>query len=174
MNFIKLPKKNDNCGLPVRSLLARCAQARTQTGFTLIEILVVIGIIAVLAAIVLIAINPVRQFQQARDTQRTSNANAILNAVGQFIADYQGRIPAGITNSVTEIGSALCTDIVPTYMPALTTDPSSNNNGGSVEAADCGSLGTGDVKYTVVQDGTTQRITVSAPDAELSTISITR
>ena len=57
------------------------------SGFTLIEILVVIGIIAVLATIVLIAINPARQFRQARDTQRTSNVNALLNAIGQYIAD---------------------------------------------------------------------------------------
>lgn len=61
-----------------------------QAGFTLIEILVVIGIIAVLAAIVIIAINPARQFAQARDTQRVSNVNAISNAVGQKIADCKG------------------------------------------------------------------------------------
>ena len=63
---------------------------KKNDGFTLIEILVVIGIIAILAVIVLIAINPARQFQQARDTQRDSNTNAILNGIGQYIADNKG------------------------------------------------------------------------------------
>src|SRR3989344_8197864 len=87
-------------------------------GFTLIEILVVIGIIAILAAIVIIAINPARQFKQARDTQRTSNVNAILNAVGQFIADNKGVAPSDIDSTNREIGGAaaladICDDLVP-------------------------------------------------------------
>ncbi len=110
-----------------------------QKGFTLIEILVVIGLIAILAAIVLIAINPGRQFAQGRDSQRTSNLNTILNAIGQRMADNKGifdgvgidgktcnTLPTGTTTILTSSGSAQgelgC--LVPTYVPSLPLDPS--------------------------------------------------
>src|SRR3989344_4777514 len=72
-------------------------------GFTLIEILVVIGIIAILAAIVLVAINPARHFREASNTQRSSNVNAILNAVGQFIVDNKGEFPDDLDSAVDDI-----------------------------------------------------------------------
>lgn len=61
-----------------------------ENGFTLIEILVVIGLIALLAAIVIVAINPAKQFAQGRNVCRQSNIETILNAVGQRIADNKG------------------------------------------------------------------------------------
>src|SRR5688572_15066038 len=101
---------------------------RLNRGFTLIEILVVIGIIAVLAAIVIIAINPARQFAQARDTQRVSDVSAISNAIGQYTADNKGILPPAITSTDQEIkksgGADICAALVPTYMAALPVDPS--------------------------------------------------
>jgi len=121
---------------------------KKNDGFTLIEILVVIGIIAVLAVIVLIAINPARQFAQARNTQRTSNVNAILNAIGQFTADNKGDLP---TIPGGEINIALCNDLVPTYLPALPTDPDSATDGADIEEGDCGGIVAGDVDYNNVR-----------------------
>ena len=120
--------------------------SKKQSGFTLIEILVVIGIIAVLAVIVLIAINPAKQFAQARNTQRTANVNAILNAIGQRVADNKGvfegaftinpnlytcgALSAVATGTITSTMSTSATAetgdigcLVPTYIPALPVDP---------------------------------------------------
>src|SRR3989344_4777515 len=76
-------------------------------GFTLIEILVVIGIIAILAAIVLVAINPARHFREASNTQRSSNVNAILNAVGQFIVANKGELPDDLDSAVESPSSLI-------------------------------------------------------------------
>lgn len=107
-------------------------------GFTLIEILVVMGIIAVLAGVVITAINPAKQFAQARNTQRESNVNTILNAIGQHLVDNKG-LPlnattcSGITNIPDATPKYIGTDslnvnltcLVPTYIPSsIPMDPS--------------------------------------------------
>jgi len=74
-------------------------------GFTLIEILVVIGIIAILAAVVIIAINPARQFAQARNAQRESNIESILNAIGQNLADNKGLLSGCTIAATSTIGT---------------------------------------------------------------------
>lgn len=65
----------------------------SRKGFTLIELLLVIGIIAILAAIVIVAINPTRQLGQARNAQRNSDVNTMLNAIWQYAIDKNGNMP---------------------------------------------------------------------------------
>ena len=106
---------------------------RVNAGFTLIEILVVIGIIALLATVVIVAINPARQFAQARNTQRLSNINTILNGIGQNIADNKGIFTCGsatlaIPTASTTIDNGTGTGkdlscLTPTYIPSFPSDP---------------------------------------------------
>jgi type IV pilus assembly protein PilA len=163
--------------------------ARGKQGFTLMEILLVVGIIGILAAAVIVALNPARQFAQARNAQRWSNINALLNAVYQYAVDNNGLIPAAITTTVREIcnNQTDCIDddsggiplielqsmLVGTdqrYLTALPSDPRCPDP--SVCATDGGpTIGSG---YTIVRSAN-GRITVSAPAAELGvTIQVTR
>lgn len=158
------------------------AQNKLEKGFTLIELLVVIGILAILLSITLIAINPARQFSQANNTKRSSDVNAILNAVGQYAADNKGQLPASIgagcvsgapceiTNDPASSNSAnLCQLLTTQYMAALPVDPLVNNG---TQVTDC--TATYDTGYTIYKGGD-NRITVTAPKAELGqTITVTR
>ena len=150
-----------------------------EKGFTLIEILVVIGIIAVLAAVVLVAVNPARQFKLARDSQRVSNVTAILNAIGQDIAEHKGvfycdtsvlALPSTTTTMTSDTAVSPKFDIakcvVPNYISSLPFDPVKT----VAHFATTTDYNTG---YTLFQD-TNGRVTVTA-DGEITTpISVTR
>lgn len=148
-----------------------------QGGFTLVELLVVIGILALLTAIVLVAVNPGRQFAQARDTQRRADVTTISSAIVAYMADpiNNGQFPPSMAavplcsvppaaNIGTGLGNvALSTDVTTTYVAAIPMDPV----GGT--AADTG--------YDIcILDPLSRRLTISAPNYELAPaiISVTR
>ncbi len=155
--------------MSISSLKARLPAGRQ--GFTLIELLLVIGIIAILAAIVIVAINPTKQLASARNAQRQSDVNTILNAVYQYALDNNGNLPSGITTTATAIcrsGVNIdCTSLVNlntltgSYVVAIPADPSTATATST--------------NYTIMKNATTSRLTVASPGAEQgATITVTR
>lgn len=147
---------------------------KNKKGFTLVELLIVIGILGILLAIVLVALNPAKQFASANDVKRSSDVNAILNAVHQYAADNKGRLPASVTTTVSDISSTsvdICADLVPTYLAQLPVDPSTNDG---TPVSDC--TAAYDTGYQIVKSATNSRVTVSAPDVETAgtIVSVTR
>ncbi len=149
-----------------------------KKGFTLIEVLVVIGIIAILATVVLVAVSPGKQFRQARDTQRVANVNTILNAIGQNISDHQGvffcagspvTLPAALTNMTSNTASGgvdIGECLVPEYVPKLPYDPLAGK-GYYIDEDDY------DLGYKVMADAS-GRITVEADGEQQALIAVTR
>jgi type IV pilus assembly protein PilA len=160
----------------------------SSKGFTLLEILLVIAAIGILAAIVLVAINPNRQLAQARNAQRRSDVQTILNAVYQKIIDegangstatlnaisttaaeiYKSGTTSGTTScaatqiDMAAIASDAGADIVPTYLASIPQDPSEPST------SNCSG-------FLISKDGN-NRITVTADNTELVTpdFSVTR
>lgn len=172
------------------------ALMKHQKGFTLIELLIVIAIIGILAAVVIIAVNPARQLGQANDAQRSSNVNAILNAIGQYGADWAGVIPAEIdvdaVNYQVVADTATCA-ITTTNCPAVTawagTDDCALLDDGDAAAPEADLVptyltalpfdpqagATDETDYYVQYNPTTRRVTVGACNPQIATsIEVTR
>lgn len=138
-----------------------CKPEAGKKGFTLLEVLLVVGIIAVLAAIVIVAINPKHQMGYTRNAQRWSDVNTILNATYQYYIE-NGDLPASITTSSKEIcrTGQDCTGLVDlsdltddeTFIVSVPYDPlGASTDGAGYE----------------IEKTSHDRVKVSAPDAEL-------
>lgn len=143
-----------------------------KSGFTLIEVLLVIGIIVILASAIILAVNPGRQFAKTRNAQRINDINAILNAIVQNMTDNQGRWNCPSSNNYssqlpTQVTKILASGnesdntffniscLVPNYLTKVPVDPSLAANSAITN-------------YTLVYTPATGRITICAPSAELN------
>lgn len=129
------------------------------------------GLITILASVVLVAVNPLRQFAQARNSQRVSNVNAILNAIGNRLAEHRGifddaacpALPTSVA-VIAKTGYDLRSCIVPVYLSELPFDPEIGSNTCTTTA--CNGEGESyDTGYTIQQASSTGRITICAPRA---------
>src|SRR3972149_9057265 len=114
---------------------------RVQKGFTLIELILTVGIIGILATVSFMLINPQRQLAKSRDTQRKTDLYSIASAVYQYSSEHSGALPdtdgdpdtSNFPTSATCIGTAPgCFNlaaagetetIVPTYLATMPMDP---------------------------------------------------
>ncbi|GIW66369.1 MAG: hypothetical protein KatS3mg095_0267 [Candidatus Parcubacteria bacterium] len=141
-----------------------------KKAFTLIEVLLVIGIIVLLAGAIVVAINPARQFQKTRNTQRTTDVSQIRSAIVQVQIDNQGRwicpssanyqtsLPTNTTfiiaTGTEAAGQINLSCLVPNYLPRLPRDPLQDSNAT-------------DTRYTVrINENEGGRLEVCAPDTE--------
>ena len=98
----------------------------TKKGFTLIEMLVVMGILVVLVSIVLVAINPKKNFDEANNTKRRSDLLTLSNAITQYSIDNNGDLVSGISDEFQTISSDnldICNDLVTLYIAEMPFDP---------------------------------------------------
>jgi prepilin-type N-terminal cleavage/methylation domain-containing protein len=150
---------------------------KKSSGFTLIEILLVVAAIAILAGIVILAINPNKQLGETRNAQRRADVSTILNAVYQYSIDNNGTLPTIPTGSCVLVAANQVCKLTATgtcstgvdlsvlttaekYLTSAPIDPTVSSTNGT---------------GYYISKSANGRVTVCAPSAEQSaTISVTR
>ena len=139
---------------------------KSQKGFTLIEILLVVAILAILAGLVILAINPQKQLLDARNAQRKADVSTILSAVYQYSIDNKGVMPGSNIPTAPTVAMEICTATVSlTCTTATLADLSSLISAEKYLTAipvDSAGNVTNGAGYTI-QKTANGRITVSAP-----------
>ncbi len=78
----------------------------TRTGFTLIELIIVIAIIAILATTVILVLNPAVILAEARDSQRIADLSQLNSALGLYLATSGGGVLGDATKCYVHDGPA--------------------------------------------------------------------
>lgn len=80
---------------------------KNKSGFTLIELIIVVSIIGILATSIISFLNPVEYQKVSRDSLRISNLNSISQALELYFADNKSYPTAPTGNDYTALTTAL-------------------------------------------------------------------
>jgi len=81
---------------------------KTKKGFTLLELLIVIGILSILSTTIILVINPAQLLKKARDSQRISDLNTMKTAIAYYITETTTPSIGTVTPTYSEVASVVC------------------------------------------------------------------
>jgi len=83
---------------------------KTKKGFTLLELLIVIGILAILSTTVILVINPAQLLKKARDSQRISDLSTLKTAIAYYVTETTTPSigDAFATQTYSDLAAVLC------------------------------------------------------------------
>jgi len=82
----------------------------TKKGFTLLELLIVIGILAILSTTIVLVINPAELLKKARDSQRISDLNTVKTAIAYYVTEESSPSIGSLSTAQTysDVSSVNC------------------------------------------------------------------
>jgi len=81
---------------------------KTKKGFTLLELLIVIGILSILSTTVILVINPAQLLKKARDSQRISDLNTMKTAIAYYITEASDPDIGDAGQSYSDVATVIC------------------------------------------------------------------
>ena len=81
---------------------------KTKKGFTLLELLIVIGILSILSTTVVLVINPAQLLKKARDSRRISDLNTMKTAIAYYITETSSPSIGTVSNTFSDVATASC------------------------------------------------------------------
>lgn len=70
-----------------------------EKGFTLLELLIVVGIIAILSVALILVLNPAETLKKSRDAQRISDLSTLKTAIGLYMTSVSSPYLGGLSDN---------------------------------------------------------------------------